>query len=339
MKWKVLIFMLLWFILPMRVNAQDRIRIEPMVKSQVYNGNVEFEVTVHSTNLQRIEYLVYSEGVVTQTGTVIINEFYKKNYSFMFAVNAKKNNSNLVYVEVNAYDRDGNKNTNISNPIKIDTDKPIIDIQYDKDNQTYYKSRMATITITERNFSSDNCKVFGNTPLPSNWISKGNIHKAKIKFNRDGEYLPRIEYTDLAGNKSSKTSNPFVIDKTKPKIKIDFNKQKDKPYYAKNRTATITITEKNWDKNTLPIKGKWKKVGESYKASYTFEKEGKHFIQLQCTDLAGNKSKKVKSEIFYIDREKPKIQITGIKNNKSYGKDDEVFFTIKADDTYYGLHT
>lgn len=335
MKWKVLIFMLLWLILPMRVNAQEKIEINPMVKSQVYNGNVEFEVTVYSTNLQRVEYLVYSEGVVTQTGTQIINEFYKKNYSFILTVDAKKNNSNLVYVEVNAYDRDGSKYTNISNSIKIDMDKPMIDIQYDKNSENYYKSRIATITVTERNFSPKNCRFFGNTPSPSAWTSKGNVHKTKIKFNSDGEYLLQIECTDLAGNKSSQTSKSFVIDKTKPKIKIDFDKQKDKPYYAKNRTATITIIEKNLDKNKIAINGEWKKVGENYKSSYTFKKEGKYRIQLQCTDLAGNKSKKVVSEAFYIDSKKPKIQVTGIKNNKSYGKDDEVLFTIKADDTYY----
>ena len=335
MKWKVLIFMLLWIILPMHVNAQERIVIKPMVKSQVYNGNVEFEVTVYSTNLQRVEYLVYSEGVVTQTGTQIMNEFYKKNYSFMLTIDAKKNNSNWVYVEVNAYDRDGSKYTKISNPIKIDIDKPIIDIKYNKNSEIYYKSRIATITVIERNFSPNNCRFLGNTPSPSAWTSKGNVHKAKIKFNSDGEYLLQIECTDLAGNKSSQTSKSFVVDKTKPKIKIDFDKQKDKPYYAKNRTATITIIEKNLDKNKISINGEWKKVGENYKSSYTFKKEGKYRIQLQCTDLAGNKSEKVVSEVFYIDSKKPKIQVTGIKNNKSYGKDDEVFFTIKADDTYY----
>lgn len=334
MNWKkgLLLLLVLWLGLSMRVDAQEKIVIKPTVKKQVYNKNVKFDVTVHSTNLQRIEYLVYSEGEITQTGTVIINEFYKKNYSFQLIVDAKKNNSNLVYVEVNAYDRDGSKHTNASNPIKIDIDKPIIEIEYDKNNQTgyYNQTRTATITIIEKNFNLNSCRL--------DWIKTGNTYKAIVKFDRDGEYVLDFKCSDLAGNKSRKTSSPFVIDKTKPRINISYDKNNKTSYYAKKRTVTIAITEKNFDKNnvklSIPVK-EWKKIGNQYQASYTFKKEGKYQIEASCKDLAKNKSQKVSSEVFYIDTKKPVVKVTGIKNNKSYGKKNEVMFKVCAKDTYY----
>lgn len=187
------------------------------------------------------------------------------------------NNSNDIVVKVTMTDRAGNTTTK-EITFSIDKVAPMIDVTYDNntpdaDYDSFYKAnRVATITVTERNFNPDDVKVvIENTdaviPALSEWTAVENkedpdktTYTATIDYVADGDYTFDIDYSDRAtnvakyvvGNTEEKaddfTPHAFTIDKTRPVVKVtyDNNKALNKNYYAAERTATITVTEHNF---------------------------------------------------------------------------------------------
>ena len=85
--------------------------------------------------------------------------------------------------------------------------------------------------------------------------------KFDITFSGDGEYeITKIEANDLAGNEASKTKDlggKFVIDTTNPDVKVSYTESKgaeNGKYYNVIRTATISVTEANFEKEIHVVK-------------------------------------------------------------------------------------
>lgn len=128
-------------------------------------------------------------------------------------------------------DRAGNHSNIIEEQrFVIDKTAPVIEVEYDNNdviNGMYYSAvREATITVTEHNFVSDAVEITltastGSAPEVSNWSSNGDVHTAKVKFDKDAVYTMQIAYTDVANNTAAPYAlERFTIDTTAPELEI-----------------------------------------------------------------------------------------------------------------------
>ena len=293
-----------------------------------------------------------------------------------------KNNSNDIMIVVVIEDRAGNK-TYDYNVIGIDKDDPIIEITYKDDQKAhatsnYYYSRIETIKITERNFDAAEIKAaiakkldFEGTEAPdisnitsnSSWKvgakeaiendtnEKVRTYTYKIPYTVDGKYKFSIELYDCAGNRSSKNEKLFHIDTHAPTINVKVTSRdsvKGNKYFNSNRTATITIEEKNYDESynsnterfanktvitlnggrgpAVPKVSKFKHVGDKWIATVEFFADGDYqlafFVRddsgLTCVANAKNESKTFEGKFprdFTIDKTAPTYNIY-INNSK-----------------------
>ena len=148
-----------------------------------------------------------------------------------------------------------------------------------------------------------------------------------------------VKATDNADNMSEQTLN-LKIDITKPKVAVTFNNNNplNNKYYKDTRTATITITERNFDPNNVQINvtntggtkagiSGWSHsagAGESdsatHTATITFAADGDYTFTVDCTDLAMNKAENpYKSDEFTIDKTTPTISVSYDNNSAQNG--------------------
>lgn len=244
-------------------------------------------------------------------------------------------------------------------------------------------------TNMERNFSSsDKTQFRKGFNIEKNKIKNGSgnhdnrTYQIKVNFDKDGNYriktlkcvdtaknantaVKHVKYESSSNNDvvTAKNSTSFTIDKVKPvlKVSLDRNDQvHNKKYFNKTRTATITVTEHNFDTRdkadfvnniTASLNGKtinkpsvssFKRQGGSDKwvATVKFDADGDYTLAFKVTDKAGNvfDVKKNTSGVFSgnaasdftIDKTAPTISITNaLANNRSYTTVPTIVLTEK----------
>ena len=262
-------------------------------------------------------------------------------------------NSNNIKITTSMTDRAGNKTDNVKDSLSIDKTKPVIDVKYDNNEHTtyggndYYKAdRTATVTVTERNFDESLVEAAimrngGRYTTIGGWTHNNNTadpdkstHVAKIVYNTDGDFTFDIAVKDKAMNSADKfTQQKFTVDKTAPVIDVSFdnNSAKNGNYYKADRTATIKITEHNFNSGSqyvnIPVTAEgttapsvvgWSGSGDDHNATVSFNKDGKYSFTVDYTDLAGNKALQKKVDSFYIDKTAPEVEITGVADHQAY---------------------
>ena len=244
-------------------------------------------------------------------------------------------------------------------------------------------------TNMERNFSSsDKTEFRKGLNIEKNKIKNGSgnhdnrAYQIKVNFDKDGNYriktlkcvdtaknantaVKHVKYESSSNNDvvTAKNSTSFTIDKVKPvlKVSLDRNDQvHNKKYFNKTRTATITVTEHNFDTRdkadfvnniTASLNGKtinkpsvssFKRQGGSDKwvATVKVDADGDYTLAFKVTDKAGNvfDVKKNTSGVFSgnaasdftIDKTAPTISITNaLANNRSYTTVPTIVLTEK----------
>lgn len=252
---------------------------------------------------------------------------------------AMQGNTNGMKLWVNVTDRTGHV-SETSKVFSIDKDIPTISVEYDKSEEdNYYNvSRVAKITVKERNFDPSTFKVEGTPGKLGSWSNNGDTWTNTLTFSEDGKYKYSLICSDRAENVSKQyESDSFVIDKTAPKLSVSWNE--DKPsngsFYNKRRVATITVVERNFDGNLFKISGDgtlsaWKSKGDVHKATVVFDKDGTYSFSISGKDLSGNASETYESGKFSIDTTNPKLEIEGVEDGVSYKED--LGFTVKMSD-------
>ena len=336
----------------------------------LYSGDITIPVTVTDSysGIKQIEYSVKSnyDTQNNQSQTVDIANsvsgssvggwsFDEKDNNLVTQMSRNitvKNNSNDIVLTVKLTDRAGNK-TEIEKKFSIDKTKPVIDVKYDNNEHTtyggndYYKAdRTATVTVTERNFDETLVEAAimrngGRYTTIGGWTHNNNTadpdkstHVAKIVYNTDGDFTFDIAVKDKAMNSADKfTQQKFTVDKTAPVIDVSFdnNSAKNGNYYKADRTATIKITEHNFNSGSqyvnIPVTAEgatapsvvgWSGSGDDHNATVSFNKDGKYSFTVDYTDLAGNKAVQKKVESFYIDKTAPEVEITGVADHQAY---------------------
>ena len=275
-------------------------------------------------------------------------------------------NSNNIKITTSMTDRAGNKTDNVKDSLSIDKTKPVIDVKYDNNEHTtyggndYYKAdRTATVTVTERNFDESLVEAAimrngGRYTTIGGWTHNNNTadpdkstHVAKIVYNTDGDFTFDIAVKDKAMNSADKfTQQKFTVDKTAPVIDVSFdnNSAKNGNYYKADRTATIKITEHNFNSGSqyvnIPVTAEgttapsvvgWSGSGDDHNATVSFNKDGKYSFTVDYTDLAGNKAVQKKVDSFYIDKTAPEVEITGVADHQAYNGTVAPVVTYKDD--------
>ena len=170
-----------------------------------------------------------------------------------------------------------------------------------------------------------------------------------------GTYEVQFNCTDMAAHAGNKVADDFTIDTTKPTITItyDNNEAENGNYYKAPRTATVTVTERNFapDKFAFtgsatddgraiqfPTNGGWTNNGTVHVTTVEFKSDAYYSnMSVKCTDLAGNEGQAETPAPFYVDQTLPKITITGVED-KSANR-DKVAPEIEYSDTNIDLKT
>lgn len=364
--------------------APEIVRVSGLTNNKIYNGDVSVKVSANDpvengvySGLKQVTYTVYNMGTQTQHDTLYS---WKGNTppcqskeNMGFTVDAKKNNSNDVRILLTAEDNAGNV-TSMEYSIKIDITKPIIDIEYDKnaaDSGTFFReSRRATITVKERNLDPAAVQVSikntdGTIPTISKWSKtdgNGNMDntqwEATIEYTAEGDYTFAIACTDQAGNPNEPVHyadgtvapTAFTIDKTRPTISVtyDNNSALNGNYYNANRTATVVVTEHNFDASrvnitlratddgadiALPTVSGWTSSGDRHTATIAYQRDGLYTFDIDVTDKAGNTSADFTEQTFYVDTTAPTLEITGVADRSANNGD--IIPVVSYSDTNY----
>lgn len=260
-----------------------------------------------------------------------------------------KNNSNEIKMHIKMTDRAGNTSED-ELIFSIDKTKPEIKIAFDNEtpdaeNTTMFKeNRVATITVTERNFEAADFKADitntdGVIPELSAWQTTENtenpdqsVSTATITFAEDGDYTLSVSGQDKAANQAETVkADDFTIDKTRPVITVtyDNNNAVNGNYYAATRTATIQIEEHNFSENrvritgtatdngagiSFPQSGGFTGNGDVHTATITCGTDGLYNFNVEYTDMAGNIAETYTGEEYYVDLTEPEIEIVGVED-------------------------
>ena len=281
------------------------------------------------------------------------------------------NNSNDIVVSVVMTDRAGNvseKQTEFS----IDKTNPAIRIDFDNETpdaentEMYQENRVATITVTERNFDEaefvvDITNTDGVVPAISEWstaVNSGNpdetVSTATITFSEDGDYTLEVSGRDMADHPAETVkADDFTIDKTEPVITVSYDNDNalNGNYYAAERTATIQIEEHNFsaervkitgtatDNGTaisFPPTGGWSESGDVHTATIICGSDGLYRFDVEYTDMAGNPAEDYTGEEYYVDMTEPEIEITGVEDMSANNGD--VAPRVVMTDTNYDVN-
>lgn len=315
----------------------------------VYIGITDSKTGDDYSGLSKVTYTLGYEDVTTKEEKQIYyfeieNPTWKqiaKSIGFAtneIVINAEENESNEAYITVNAIDKAKNEST-ITMEYKIDVTVPIIDVTFDKapdEHGNYFnQSRTATIEITEKNFDPSRVKVtilkdekeIGElAPDTSAWkdSADGLVHTASIVFAEDGDYSFTVECTDRADNEAEIVEvEEFTIDKTAPEVTVTYDNEEPwkENFYNTVRTATVTITEHNFDEDKFiaditpaAAVGSFKSHEDTHTATIVFAEDEHYDFTLNCEDKAGNAMTAYEAEDFVIDTTAPEVRITGVED-------------------------
>ena len=231
------------------------------------------------------------------------------------------------------------------------------------DTRTYNKGDVEVkLTVTEANFFKEDVKVTVSKDNASaqttavSWEDESvDVHIGKFTLSGDGDYIVYVEYKDRSNNLVTDAdgnilkyndgaeeinkykSHVITIDTIDPVINVTYDDDKvavvetiedregnTRKYYADTKTATITITEHNfnaedvvWDivakdvsNNKLDIKnlhtkGEWSTVGDVHTMTITYPGDANYTFNMSYTDLATRDAVAPDTAYFTVDTTPP----------------------------------
>lgn len=271
------------------------------------------------------------------SGEKLVKQF---KHAGSFAVKSE-NDLNDIAVQMDVVTNTGYMQSVQSEPFVIDITAPTVTVAFNDipaSNSNYYKDvRVATITITERNFlASDIVWNITNTEGAMPEISgftnddsgKGSsndtTHVGTVTFAEDGVYTFGFDFMDKAGNSVSFETDPFTIDLTKPVIDVSFadgnNEGATAGYYKEARTATVIITERNFKADDVNIvmtandsvtnvSVPFRSNGDEHSATIAFDYDADFTLDVSYVDMAGNEADVVEKSEFVVDLTDPVVNI------------------------------
>lgn len=256
-----------------------------------------------------------------------------------------------------ATDKYGNTTDTVTDSgkvIVVDTIAPDMTVSFNEcannaDNTMYYsKNAVASFKIKEANFDENDVKVSLNKDRSSDkqikldWTKQeDDVYTASYKIealndhSNDGDYVFNVSYTDKSGNKMNNyTSKNIVVDTINPEIHVSYEEKSPKyrakdiegntrNYFAATQTATVTVTEHNFDENKVNYdilakdvsgkelsgnyysKSRWTNDGDKHSMTITYPGNANYTFDMNAGDLATNKSNDYSKDYFTVDKTKP----------------------------------
>lgn len=158
--------------------------------------------------------------------------------------------------------------------------------------------------------------------------------------NNSNHIVLYVKVTDRAGNVTEK-SMALSIDKTAPVYTVTYdNNSPDSTYtniYKSDRTATIVVTERNFDKNNfiaeitntdgiIPKLSEWTEVVDNvnpdnskYTATIHYSADGDYEFNMSYKDMAGNEAAPFVKQLFTIDKTLPYLTVSYENNDTENG--------------------
>lgn len=149
-------------------------------------------------------------------------------------------------------------------------------------------------------------------------------------FSSDGHYELTAQFEDYAGNLSNQASiGEFTIDMTNPTIDVTWDNEdvRNDKYYKATRTATITVTEHNFDPSLFNVDttgsmSGWSDNGDTHTCTVFFDEGSAHTLAISGADLAGNDAGVFSEPEFVVDLTEPEVEIAGTAQRLGYLADD-----------------
>lgn len=317
----------------------------------LYTGALSYTVTIEDplSGLFELPYSVTAEhngysGTMADWTVLAqdVNLVTKVQKVFTFEDN------NDIRLDFKAVDHARRVTTDQTETFTVDRTAPVIDVVFtceDTSSDPYYnKPRVATITVTERNFRAALIDVaikntFGDVPGYRFTSESNTKHTATITFD-EGDYTFEVSGFDLGQHKAKVSyaggnENLFYVDTTAPAVTENFhefaNDQTENSFNAA-KTATITIVEHHFDaaQTNLRITRKaageehshngmvdvtkqvlggntWVRNGDSNSISFTFAEDAVYYVELAPVDMASNAGEKHNTVVFEIDTTAPVV--------------------------------
>ena len=229
--------------------------------------------------------------------------------------------------------------------------------------RTYYTGDVeGTLTVTEANFFAEDVRVSvskdgeGAESAAVVWKDEStDVHIGKFTLSGDGDYIVYVEYKDRSDNLMTDENGNIIcytdgeasinkykshlitIDTIDPVIKVTYDDDKvaavntivdrdgnNRKYYSDTKTATITITEHNFNAddvkwnivakdvagnilaiNDLHSKSSWSSKGDVHTLTITYPGDANYSFDMAYTDLAARKAVAPKTAYFTVDKTAP----------------------------------
>jgi len=322
----------------------------------LYSGNVDIKINIADeiSGIKSIEWSVSApyDQAKNQTGSVTIGIDGTITGDTGWTAAGKDGNlvtglsktitvshdSNDITVRVKMTDWAGNQ-TERQTVFGIDKVAPTVEYSFDnntgdRDNPNIFnEERTLTITVTERNFVPGEFafnihNAYGSVPTASQWTEERDVqdpnkstYTATVTFTYDGSYTVGLAYADRAGNRAAIDAVPaFVIDQSRPLVLVTYDNKKPVTdiYFDNFRTATVTVTEKNFDVSRVtftgnaPRTGSWTANGDEHTLIIYYDEDGDYSFGISVIDKAGNVSVPYDEENFIIDTTAPELDLSGL---------------------------
>ncbi len=150
-------------------------------------------------------------------------------------------------------------------------------------------------------------------------------HMLSEVLSADGRYTVSAQVRDPAGNLATAELPEFTVDRTAPVVEVVFDNDdvRNGKYYKAARTATITVTERNFDPALVAIEtsgsvGDWSTSGDVHTVTVSFSTDGAYDLSVSGTDMAGNVMEAYRADEFVIDLQAPEIAFDGVEGQSAY---------------------
>lgn len=124
------------------------------------------------------------------------------------------------------------------------------------------------------------------------------------------------------------------MDKTPPVISVSYdnNDAVNGNYFAAERTAAVSINERNFETSRIRITGtandngvdtvfpevsSWRSNGDVHTATIYYSEDSKYTFTIEYTDKAGNMAEEYPIDEFYIDKTSPTLEISGVSHKSA----------------------
>lgn len=168
-----------------------------------------------------------------------------------------------------------------------------------------------------------------STIAASQFVGERPVHTHDEEFASDGHYVIRAQFKDFAENLSNLAEiGEFTIDRTPPVITVtwDNHNAENGNHYKASRTATITVTEHNFNPLDFQIVtggiiGGWSTVGDTHTITVLYSADGTYTLSVSGKDKAGNQAIAYNEPPFIIDTTMPQVSFKGAVQR--YGVDEK----------------